>query len=294
MAIVSGANGSRNYYAGVTVSVSDNTANSKTAKITVTPYLKHTTAVTRYQHHWTVRYYQDYNVVDTWSGNLPNDTSQAGVVDAGHLKMVANQWYQWGPSKTFTVDKINAKTVKYTITLECTGTVPRNVLCGNGYYPPYQSVALVSYYIDPTDPKDVTASFNEDTRVLSYSWSPAACYYVQLYRNWYDEDGTPLKQGYINVAGRTNNKLYNGDLPIKETLSDEVAKVTYEVINVSISGHSKNSGGKKITIDSYSKVWIKVNGAWKKAIPWVKVNGVWKKVTKTWVKVNGVWKRTTS
>lgn len=37
-----------------------------------------------------------------------------------------------------------------------------------------------------------------------------------------------------------------------------------------------------------STAWIKVNGAWKKAVTWIKVNGTWKKVIPM-VKANGKW-----
>ena len=48
------------------------------------------------------------------------------------------------------------------------------------------------------------------------------------------------------------------------------------------SGSSSTSGG---------VAYIKVNGAWKQAVPYVKVNGVWKQAV-PYVKVNGAWKTT--
>lgn len=294
MGIVSGSNSSSSYFAGVSVSVSGNTSNSKTATFTVIPYLKRSAAVKRYQHTWKVRYYQDGVLKATETLNLPDNTSESGVTSRGYLNMVANKWYQWGPSKTFTVDKINAKRVGFTITLECVDTVPWNDLTVVNYNPAHQYTDLVAYYIDPTYPTGLSASFDEDTRIISYTWATAHCDYVQLYRSLYDENDSLIKEGYVNVSGRTNNKLYNTDLPIKETLTEDVAKVIYKVYNVSVSGHYKWTLGLPVTIDTYSKVLIKVNGNWKKAVPWVKINGVWKKVTKTYVKVGSNWKRTIS
>lgn len=38
-----------------------------------------------------------------------------------------------------------------------------------------------------------------------------------------------------------------------------------------------------------TKVWIKVAGIWKEAIPWIRVNGVWKTAV-PYIKVNDIWK----
>lgn len=38
-----------------------------------------------------------------------------------------------------------------------------------------------------------------------------------------------------------------------------------------------------------TKIWIKVNGTWKKGDLWIKVNGTWKKAKKVYTKINGVW-----
>ena len=48
-------------------------------------------------------------------------------------------------------------------------------------------------------------------------------------------------------------------------------------------------GGGNATDDKY--IYVKINGAWKKAIPYVKVNGTWKKAV-PYVKINGTWKST--
>lgn len=48
-------------------------------------------------------------------------------------------------------------------------------------------------------------------------------------------------------------------------------------------------GGGDATDDKY--ICVKINGAWKKAIPYVKVNGTWKKAV-PYIKVSGTWKLT--
>ena len=113
-----------------------------------------------------------------------------------------------------------------------------------------------------------------------------------VWRSYYDSDNTLLKYGFLTYNNTTH--LYNKDKPIADSIPDEAVKVTYEVTNVSITGHSTRSGALSATIDAYTKVKIKINGVWKKAIPWVKVNGVWKKCTKTYIKVGSSWKRTIS
>lgn len=49
------------------------------------------------------------------------------------------------------------------------------------------------------------------------------------------------------------------------------------------------NGGGDATDDKY--ICVKINGAWKKAIPYMKVNGTWKKAV-PYIKVSGTWKST--
>lgn len=48
----------------------------------------------------------------------------------------------------------------------------------------------------------------------------------------------------------------------------------------------------QLNADTFPPVWVKIAGAWKRAIPWVKIGGVWKAAI-AWVKIGGVWKKTT-
>lgn len=55
------------------------------------------------------------------------------------------------------------------------------------------------------------------------------------------------------------------------------------------NGYGKWSG--TTTVDTVAGAYVKVNGAWHKAVPYVKVNGAWK-VAQPYVKASGSWKAT--
>lgn len=48
------------------------------------------------------------------------------------------------------------------------------------------------------------------------------------------------------------------------------------------------------TINTGGKIWVNVNGTWKKGTAWVNVNGTWKQSTGAWVNASGTWKKNSS
>lgn len=260
--------------------------------VTLTFQVKNTSGVDgRKQHTWIYGYSLDGAVEITGTvGTKPDDSAKPGVVSAGYLDMVANTWYNWC---TLTISNIPNDGKKHTVRawIECEGTTPRDWK-NRGSNAISLSFTTPTYAVIPNKPTGCSCVIDTDNMLAKFDWDDASCSYVQVYRNYYDSDNTLLKSGYLSHNGTTS--LHNKDTPILDTIPDEAVRVTYEVVNVSATGHSTASGGLSTTIDAYTKVKIKVNGVWKKAIPWVKVNGVWKKCTKTYVKVGSSWKRTIS
>ena len=249
-----------------------------------------TAGVKRMRHDWMYGYSLDGATEKTGSiGLKPDDTAQAGVVSAGHLQMTAGAWYNWFTLYISVPNDGRTHTVRAWI--ECVATTPRDWQ-HRGSNAISLSFTTPTYAIIPNAPTGCSCTIDTDNMIAKFNWSPAACEHVSVYRSYYDSDNILLKYGYLTYGGTTH--LYNKDTPIPDSIPDEAVRVTYVVTNVSITGHSTSSSNLSATIDAYTKVKIKVNGVWKKAMPWVKVNGVWKKCTKTYIKVGSSWKRTIS
>ena len=249
-----------------------------------------TAGVKRRQHTWIYGYKLDGAVEQTGSVGLkPDDTVQAGVESAGYLQMTAGAWYNWF---TLYINVPNdGKTHTVRAWIECETTIPRDWQ-NRGSNAISLSFNTPTYAIIPDAPTGCSCTIDTDNMIAKFNWNPANCEHVLVYRSYYDSDNVLLKYGYLTYNNTTH--LYNKDTPIPDYIPDEAVRVTYMVTNVSITGHSTSSSNLSATIDAYTKVKIKVNGVWKKAIPWVKVNGVWKKCTKTYIKVGSSWKRTIS
>ena len=252
--------------------------------------VKNTSGVKRMQHTWIYGYKLDGAPERQGTvGIKPDDTAQAGVVSAGYLRMSKNTWYNW--FTLYISVPNNGKTHTVRAWIECKDTAPRDWQ-HRGSNAIKFSFNTPTYAIIPSAPTGCSCTIDTDNMIAKFNWSKANCDHVLIYRNYYDSDNILLKNGYLSYNNTTH--LYNKDKPISDHIPDEAVKVTYVVTNVSTTGHSTKSGKLSATIDAYTKVKIKINGVWKKAIPWVKVNGVWKKCTKTYIKVGSSWKRTIS
>lgn len=280
----------------VTILEGSNTESNNKVKVRLIPKLKHTQGALRKQHRWHVYFQVDGGVPKTYSytgvghNALPNDTAQSGVVSKGSLYMNAGQWYQWGAHYDVEVNNDGQKH-SFKLYMTCEETIPRHCPAQNEWVT--GTIQTVGYKVIPPTPAGVTCTYDENTRTLSYTWDDAACDYILLYRNLFDADGNiiPGKSSYVAPLGQ-NDKLYNRNKPFKEVIPEGTALVTYEMINVSSSGHKASSGHKELPIATDNKVLIKIGSEWKKAVPWVKVGNEWKKATKTYVKVGNDWKRT--
>lgn len=252
--------------------------------------VKNTAGVKRQRHDWMYGYSLDGATEKTGSVGLkPDDTAQAGVVSAGHLQMAAGTWYNWFTLYISVPNNGKKHTVRAWI--ECKDTTPRDWQ-HRGSNAISISFTTPTYAIIPKEPTGCSCTIDTDNMIAKFNWNSADCDHVLIYRSYYDSDNVLLKNGYLSYNNTTH--LYNRDKPISDYIPDEAVKVIYKVSNVSTTGHSTSSSNLSATIDAYTKVKIKVNGVWKKAIPWVKVNGVWKKCTKTYIKVGSSWKRTIS
>ena len=252
--------------------------------------VKNTSGVKRLQHPWIYGYSLDGAPEQKGTiGMKPDDTAQAGVVSAGYLQMSKNTWYNW--FTLYISVPNNGKTHTVRAWIECDTTTPRDWQ-HRGSNAISISFNTPTYAIIPSAPTGCSCTIDTDNMIAKFDWNNADCDHVLVWRNYYDSDNVLLKSGFLTYNNTPN--LYNKDKPIPDSIPDEAVKVTYEVTNVSTTGHSTRSGELSATIDAYTKVKIKINGVWKKAIPWVKVNGVWKKCTKTYIKVGSSWKRTIS
>ena len=279
--------------------------------MTVQPLLRRIKSGTkRMQHNWHTHFAVDYvhkqtvSYVGTGHQALPNDTAQAGVVSKGYLQMTVNKWYNWGDAWTTEVPN-DGKVHYFGVRMECIGTNPKSCPKSGYLYAPLQTAVYTAPNTDVPAPKPtgLYTTFNPSTRELQYYWDNADCAYKKLYRRQFDIDGNIVQTGW--VSPNTDGKLYDKNKPYREVLPENVASVIYRMVNVSSTGAEKNSGNydamwnipntpnTSTRFPSNHRVWIKVNGTWKKAIPWVKVDGVWKMVMHTYARDEDAWKRVT-
>lgn len=252
--------------------------------------VKNTSGVKRMLHTWIYGYKLDGATEQKGTvGTRPNNDAQAGVESAGYLQMAADIWYNWFTLYISVPNDGKKHTVRAWI--ECDATTPRDWQ-HRGSNAINFSFNTPTYAIIPKAPTGCSCTIDTDNMIAKFNWDSADCDHVLIYRNYYDSDNVLLKYGFLTY--NNTSYLYNKDKPISDSIPDEAVRVAYVVTNVSTTGHSAKSGELSATIDAYTKVKIKVNGVWKKAIPWVKVNGVWKKCTKTYIKVGSSWKRTIS
>ena len=283
------------YEVGLVVTYKNNDTSHKNTTVTITPYLKCTQAVKRMQHHWDVLFAIDsrwqatdkYN--STGANALPNDTAAPGVVAAGYLQMKANVWYQWGSARSFNIAN-DGKTHNFGVYLRCTETVPKYCPAKDTYVT--TSKTLAEYGVIPTAATIVNTVFNEDTREVTYTWKPNAnTTYVNVWYNLFDESGKQLDEGWVKQNVPTTTTYLVQSIP--ETINGvPVYSGDWCVQSYSSTGDSVVSSYGTYNASSFTKVWIKVNGVWKKAALWIKVDGVWKKCKKIYTKVNGTWERT--
>ena len=292
------------YEMGFTISVTNDDSAHEYSTVVIQPYLrKIVSSVSRAQHIWNIhfavdgvyentKYYHGTNEQGVADNNYYLPNSAAGNVSTGKLYMEVNVWYPWGYPYTTTL-KNDGWEHSIGVYMHCESTIPRYCPAYNTYL--WGHYVTSKYGVTPAAPSGLKADFNESTRKVTYSWDPADCQYIILYRKLYDTTNRLVQAGNIGIAGRDNDKLYNTDIgKLSETLSEDIAYVKYQMINYSSTGHSTKSAEHILTLDLDSKVWVYVNGGWKKAIPWVNTPDGWKKATKTYVRVGNDWKRTTT
>ena len=302
---------SDNYKIGIDLTFINNDTSHKQCTVTIQPLLKYVgpyNSITRYQHHWHVHFAVDsvykhtdsYVEQDNKHSRLPNNDTAPGVESAGYLTMVKGTWYKWGTPYTYILNNDDAKH-NCGVCLYCIGTQPQNCpsyLNGSERY--LWAEFTLPRYTEPAPPvRDAAAVFNPKTRQVSYSWNTDAVpgttwLYVKVWSNWWTKDGQLKKSDWVYVNENEhliNQQLFDGK--IKETIPKEIDHIVYQITNVSYTWDTTLSDVKQIsTAVTDSKVWVKVNNAWKKATPWVKVGNIWKKATKVYVKTSGGWKTT--
>lgn len=283
---------------GIAVELVNNSTIFPTATVTIIPCLRRVDKTEyRHQHIWNSHFSVDHVHKISYLGKtLPDNNTKPSVNGEGGITMERNVWYQWGPSYSFTMNN-DGKLHYAGVYLHCESAIPRYCPDLSTYLECNFRLPLYRNEVIPSDPVDVRATFDEDTRVLRYTWNTVGVKNnVMLLRNFFDEEDTVVYSGYFpNPVKVGSTELSDAQMLeglIVDTIPDDVAKITFEVINVSSTGKLASSGIITVNVPTNDKVWVKVNGVWKKAVPWVKVNGVWKKVPKVYVRVNGVWKRT--
>lgn len=283
------ATSSTSYEVRLTVDYSDSTPTSASQTATLQMWIRHLGVYNRYRHTWGIDYIIDGGARGAQWYTLPDDSAAAGVVSAGKLTMADRQWYKWGPAHYVTVANDGGNHT-FGCTFACVGTIPREGgVSGTIYFPKYTAPApppSTPTAIIPQTPQDVRTTFDEKARALKYYiGDTASANYFTLWRNWFNEEGNLVKEGYLH------QHIVYSDIPLTETIPDNVVKVTYQVTAYSVTGNTATTGHMETLLPTDPKVCVKVNGEWKKTIPYVKVNGEWKKAIPH-VKVNGEWKKT--
>lgn len=270
---------------GFTVELSNTGPEHEMCVAKITPYVRNIVYdEVRYRHTWVVYFAVDFKMIHASKELLPYTTGTS-------VTMYKNVWTPWGTPYSVTIPN-DGQPHYVGIRLECANTTP--------WYGPlkdylYFEIQTNKYTVTPAVPKNTSTVFDENTRELTYHWDDADCKHVLLYRNWFDENDNVIKSGFFTIGDRS--ELLNSDIHdglVTETIPENIVKITYEVINVSITDHTSTSGTLIADVPTDCKVWIKLpDGSWKKATPWIKLpDGSWKKVTKVYTKVDSVWKRT--
>jgi hypothetical protein len=290
-----------NYEVGFTLTYANKSYDKEKTTVTIKPCLRNIKGVKRFRHYWNVQFALDGIPIKVYQDRvLPINNVGSNVVGAGNFYMNEDEWYYWGDSYTFEIPNDGA-IHNIGLWMECLGTVPR--YCPKRAEHLWCSVQLPKYTPDTQapEPKGLYALFDKDTRVIDYRWDTSAegldatkytWDYLTITRTMYKADDTVYGEENQSVSRDSRIKLKNVDIgSVVEIVPAEVVRIKWKVTNYSLSGSSAESDLQEITLDIDSKVWVKVNGEWKKAIPWVKVDGVWKKAI-PWIKINGAWKRT--
>lgn len=154
-----------------------------------------------------------------------------------------------------------------------------------------------------------TASANTGTRnlpriskppakVLNVRSSEVLPTSVRISWNASTDNGGSAIVGYLlrmwpNAAGTGNYT----DISDENNLSRVVTGLTpgqeyrFAVFARNTSGHRYSPQSDAHVVRTLSGMRVKVNGAWRLAVPYVKVNGAWK-LAMPFLKVNGAWRRT--
>ena len=288
MAIVETFTSDPNYKLGLDITYEYNTVLNTHTRVTLIPYLKSTVGVTRKQHNWTIQYALDATEIDArFNGYLPDDTSAAGVNSAGKLYMEKNKWYQWGPARSVLV-KNDGNKHSFGIYLLCHGTTPSYCPEAGRFF--YGHTIQLAKYTGPAPAiNNLKVSFDETTRLLSYSWDATACDYITIWNNLYDsldETAKPVTTGWVDGG---KSKLNISDSPVTREIPDNIVKINYEVRTYFNNGLFHSTPG-SLTVPEGNRVYFKNGGVWKKATPYIKTKDGWKKVTKVYVRTADGWK----
>lgn len=256
--------------------VGGTTTSSKTQEIIIQPQVRKTDSTyKRMLHQWFV-YIKVGNtvVVNTTINNMPTQ-----YVGPGYVNMQKNVWYDWGKSYKCTITNAG-NNITITGMMYCVTTVPRDSKVYSN-----KTITLPRHTITPGIPQNPTSSFNTTSRIITYSWGNGGnTAYYKVYTSHYNEAGELIRQGYIGNNITTTS--------VSEIVSDQTTSITWKVTAYSSTGDKRDAAEKQVTVDAYHKVYVKVDGIWKKAIPWVKVDNTWKKCNKAYVKVDNTWKLT--
>lgn len=234
------------------------------------------------------------------AGYLPNNLAYPLVVEEGALYMAKDTWYQWGGPLDIKIPN-DGGVYHLGIEMEEVKDLPKRCPAeGNAYLESIFTTSTYSIKYAPPAPVGLATSFNEDTRILNYVWTPADCSYIRLYRQFWDSTGNCIKEGYFPDA---SYKIYNDEMPnIKEYVNKDVAKVTWTMTNYNTGSircpdtpnetYSTSAEGPELILKTDCIVFVNDNGTYRRAVPWVNDNGNWKKASNTFVNDDSTWKRT--
>lgn len=253
-----------------------------------TTYLTDRETLARMQHRWTITYVID-GVSSTYTANLPDDNAKPGVNHTGHLHMLKNEWYQWGPPK-----KINWKNdgsshiIKVTMQDVQGFNYPKS--CPDSSSNPELVYTTQPHAIIPDKPKlEIKGTWYN----YGLAWNmPTGATQTRLKR-WVVGPSRSDTEWEEVVAYGTTTRYAPDHFEFEPG-----TVVYYQVEAKSSTGHtsiSANDSNKPADTDYQAPtvgggVKIKVNGAWKSGTVYVKVNGEWVKADYVMIKQNNSWK----
>ncbi len=243
------------------VNVANNTS-SVTCKVTV---------------HWTHNSYDHMNRTKTLTFDGHKYTTTA---DINPKNTTSGSQTLFNVTRTVTHNADGSKTVHASVNI-LTGTSSGTVKASG-------SKVLTKIARNPSAPTSfsISAGFGNfvglgDTITLSWSGASGV---ITGYELQYSYGNSGWKAWKTQTGTSTSVSFTSTD--INMTGAGKVIKYRVRALNGSLASAWKESNA----LTMLGAMKIKISNAWKTGSVWIKVNGAWKRAKRVWIKVNGTWK----